>query len=77
MCKYRTLQYMLVVVLILGSFSRIYGSDTQTHVKLSAIQLNQDLDFLFQQLENVHPNVCEYITEERFAKIQKYLQKQF
>jgi hypothetical protein len=68
-----TLKLTLATVLVLGSFSCAYGSDTQIDVKLSAVQLQQDLDFLFEQLEDVHPNVCAYIPKERYAMIQAYL----
>lgn len=73
MCKDYTLRHTLVIVLVLGSFAGIYGGDRQIDERLSAVQLQQDLDFLFEQLEDVHPNVCAYISEERYAMIQAYL----
>jgi hypothetical protein len=43
---------------------------------LSPVQLKEDIDFLFLQLESIHPDVCANISRERYAKIQRSLHDQ-
>lgn len=76
MCNCRIFQKVMISTFILGSFSNIYGNDIQNNIKLTVEQLKQDNDFLFNKLENVHPNIRAYVDEERYAKIQEYLQNQ-
>jgi hypothetical protein len=66
----------IVLVFVLGARGVIYGGNTQTPVKLSPEQLRQDTDFLFRQLEEVHPNIRANISEERYAKIRNYVREQ-
>ncbi len=68
--------YRLVLIVILGLYSYVRGGDIQTAVTLSPAQLREDVDFLFLQLESVHPNVCVNISNERYAKIQTWLREQ-
>jgi len=73
---YRIARHRLVLIVVLGLCPCARSGDIQTTVTLSPVQLREDIDFLFLQLESVHPNVRANISEERYAKIQKWLREQ-
>lgn len=66
----------IVLVFVLSSWGVIYGSNIQTPVKLSPEELRRDTDFLFGQLEDVHPNIRVNLSEEDYAKIQHSAREQ-
>ncbi len=72
----RSTQRRLALVVVLGLHSCVRAGDIQTPATLSPVQLREDIDFLFLQLESVHPNVRVNISTERYAKIQKWLREQ-
>ncbi|MBL7185886.1 MAG: hypothetical protein ISS70_06150 [Phycisphaerae bacterium] len=76
MCQYRLIHSMLVCMLILCSVSCVSSRDTETIVELTVEQLKLDNNYLFRQIENVHPDIRAYIDEERYTKIQEYVRKQ-
>lgn len=73
MWTYRIAQRGLALVVILASYSSVCGGDIETGATLTPAQLGGDVDFLFRQLETIHPNARVNISEDRYAKIQKYL----
>jgi hypothetical protein len=76
MRTHRVVPHRLVPVIILGLCSWVRSGEVQTVVPLSPAQLREDIDFLFLQLETVHPNVRVNCPDERYAKIQKWLREQ-
>jgi hypothetical protein len=66
----------LVLIVVLGFCSYVRGGDMQAAATLSPVQLREDVDFLFLQLETVHPNIGVNISKARYAKIQKWLREQ-
>lgn len=79
MYQHRHSHVLLIFILLFGSASCV-GSrnmqDIKADVQICSENLNQDIDFLFKQLETVHPNVCAYISEKRYTEIKNYLRKQ-
>jgi hypothetical protein len=69
----RVAQPGLVLILVLASCSSVGGDDAETAATLTPAQLGEDVDFLFRQMETIHPNVSVNISEGRYAKIQKDL----
>jgi hypothetical protein len=76
MGTYRSAWHKLAFLVVLGLCSCVRGGDIQTVEKLAPAQLREDIDFLFLQLETVHPNVRVNCPDERYAKIQKWLREQ-
>ena len=62
--------------IVLGVCSGVFGGEIQTAATLSPAQLSEDVEFLFYQLETIHPNVCVNISDERYGKITNYLRDQ-
>ncbi len=73
---YRSAQHRLLLIIVLGLCSWARSSDPQTVVQLSPAQLGEDVEFLFRQLESIHPNVRANISAERYAKVQAWLREQ-
>jgi len=61
-----------------SAYSQVQNQEPNKPAYLNSIQpdkLKEDLDFLFKTVEEVHPNMYSYISEEEYVKIKHELYK--
>jgi hypothetical protein len=64
---------LIIGMVTLSSFFHLTGCSSPYSIRLSEKQLKEDLGLAFESIEQIHPNMYAYTTEEDFSRFREQL----